>query len=286
MDLGLTYSLGWVNHWALCGLREAAFAARELGRTDEARTLQAEADDLKRAIETLRESRSEEYYSWDRTANSLLWPTRAWEETPERVRPGFDAWWDANRASAEAYAPEPYWLYFEFAQAHNALLFGERERAWQVIEYRLRHQDLPGLYGWREGKDGVGTQNAVYGVTLIPQLRGCHTVESITPHGWSAAEMWLLQRAVLVEEWQDGVLLFAGVPRHWLTPGGHVSFKRFPTWYGRLSAELRIDADGHTAVVTVSGLKPETSVRVRLPGAEVTFASGDRPSCVHVDLPW
>ena len=26
----ITYALGWVNHWALCGLREAAYAAREL----------------------------------------------------------------------------------------------------------------------------------------------------------------------------------------------------------------------------------------------------------------
>ena len=50
MDFGLSSSLGWVNHWAFCGLREAAYAAHELGLPDEAGALQAEAEDLKLAI--------------------------------------------------------------------------------------------------------------------------------------------------------------------------------------------------------------------------------------------
>jgi hypothetical protein len=91
-------------------------------------------------------------------------------------------------------------------------------------------------------------------------------VAYITPHGWSAAEMRLLRRAVLVEEWQGSILLFAGVPRYWPMPGEHLSFKDFPTWYGRARAELRIDADGHTGAVTVAGLRPGTAMRVRLPG--------------------
>ena len=77
---------------------------------------------------------------------------------------------------------------------------------------------MPGLYGWREGKDGVGTENAVQGATLIPLMRGCQKMDSITPHGWSQAELWLLQRAALVEEWQDGLLLFSGVPRPGCSP--------------------------------------------------------------------
>jgi hypothetical protein len=283
MDHGLTGSLGWVNHWALCGLHEAAYAARELGRDEDADAYDAEALALRQALETLRETR-QEYFAWERTVNSLLWPTRAWEETPDRVRPGFDAWWEANRGSAEAYAPEPYWLYFEFAQAHNALLFGERERAWQAIAYRLRHQDVPGLYGWREGQDGVGTANAVYGVTLIPQLRGCHRVDNITPHGWSAAEMWLLQRAVLVEEWQDGLLLFAGVPRHWLAPNAVVAFRDFPTWFGRVSAELQVDGAGRRAFVTVSGVAAGTQIALKLPGCSRTGTCDDGPLSLTVEL--
>jgi hypothetical protein len=104
----------------------------------------------------------------------------------------FQRWWQANRLREGVFTPEPYWLYFESAQAHNALLFGDRDIPWQVIDYRLSHQDVPGLFGLREGGDGVGTDNAVLGVTLINQLRGCHIYDDTTPHGWSHAEFWLL----------------------------------------------------------------------------------------------
>jgi hypothetical protein len=268
MDHGVSHSVGWVNQWALCGLLEAAYAARELGITSDATAYEGEASQLRVALETYSACHPE-FFALERTVNSLLWPTRAWAHDPERIRAGFDAWWRCHRSADDDYRPEPYWLYFEFAQAHNALLLGWRERAWRVIEYRLRRQDLPGLYGWREGGHGVGTENATAGVTLIGQLRGCHRFESITPHGWSQAEMWLLQRAVLVEEWDDELLLFAGVPQDWLKPGAKLGFSGLPTWYGRATAHLAVDADGSRVRVSVSGLAPEAPIRLCLPGQEI-----------------
>jgi hypothetical protein len=265
MDHGVAHALGWVNHWALCGLREAAFAARELGFPMDAAVYDTEADELQVAVETYAEQRPD-FFDLERTMCSLLWPTRAWEETPQRVLPSFDAFWRRRRGGDGGYVPEPYWLYFELAQAHNALLLGQPQRAWQALRYRLDHQDLPGLYGWREGGQGVGTQNAVYGVTLINQLRGCQRYDSITPHGWSQAEMWLLQRAMLVEEWGQGLLLFAGAPGHWLQPGAVVSFRNLPTWYGKASAELRVDEHARMAAVTATGLRTDVHVRVNLAG--------------------
>jgi hypothetical protein len=278
-------AVSWVNHWAICGLREAAYAARKLGLESDAATYGTEASELKGALEAFIE-RTPTYFEWERTVNSLLWPCRVWEDDPQSIAPGFSAWWDAHRgAGDDDYQPEPYWLYFELAQAHNALLLGHRERAWRVVQYRLRHQDLPGLYGWREGGDGVGTQNATQGVTLIPQLRGCHRFPSITPHGWSQAEMWLLQRAVLVEEWQGGLLLFAGVPSCWLTPNSRVAFRNLPTWYGNVSAELLVDEQARSAAVKASGIAAGTNVRVQLPTYETEATSGDDGSLsIHVEL--
>jgi hypothetical protein len=273
MDHGIAYSLGWINHWALCGLHEAAYAAAELGLEENAGRYHEEASALQAALATY-SARTPSYFDLERTVNSLLWPTRAWANDLDRVKSGFDSWWDRHRGDGETYRPEPYWLYFELAQAHNALLFGWRERAWQVIQYRLAHQDLPGLYGWREGGAGVGTENAVHGVTLVNQLRGCQRFESITPHGWSQAEMWLLQRAILVEEWQDGLLLFAGVPSDWLVPNASVGFGDFPTWYGKASAQLQVDRHGQNAAITISGIAPGTPVWVRLPGQEVAAVAG------------
>lgn len=258
-------AISWVNHWAICGLREASYAARQLGQISDAERYQAEAESLFQALTTY-QSVHPEFYTWERTTTSLLWPTRVWEATPDLVQPGFDHWWETHRGTDEVhYQPEPYWLYFELAQAHNALLFGERDRAWWALRYRIENQDLPGLYGWREGGHGVGTENAVDGVTLIKQLRGCHRFESITPHGWSQAELWLLQRGMLVEEWQGGLLLFSGVPRQWLTPDARIIFRHFPTWYGKVDASLVVTSDGKRANLHLSGIHPGTRLQIALP---------------------
>jgi hypothetical protein len=280
MDGGVNYSLGWVNQWAVCGLREAAFAAHELNHPREVRACLNEADDLQQAL--LRYTLANpSFFDTTRTVSSLVWPTRAWANNLDEARRGFDAWYTHHRETGGNFKPEPYWLYFEAAQAHNALLFGERERAWQVIDYRLRHQDLPGLYGWREGKDGIGTENAVQGATLIPLVRGCQKMDSITPNGWSQAELWLLQRAALVEEWQDGLLLFSGIPQTWLQPGARVAFRGLPSWYGTISAELEVDASGQTARVSVTGPSYNTPLTLRLPGSEIqTLMSREAFTCV------
>jgi hypothetical protein len=268
MDHGVEHAVGWINHWALCGLHEAAFAARELGLIAEAVSYETEASDLKLALVSFSEN-SANFFKLERTVNSLLWPTRAWDNALPLVTARFNDWWQEFRGADGAYQPEPYWLYFEMAQAHNALLMGQRERAWQVIQYRLDHQDLPGLFGWREGGNGVGTENAVYGVTLINQLHGCHKFESITPHGWSQSEMWLLQRATLVEEWQTGLLLFSGIPAHWLHAGSWIAFRNFPTWYGNITSELLVNDTGRQANITISGVTLGTPLKICLPGQEV-----------------
>lgn len=272
MDFGVDYSLGWVNQWAICGLREAAFAARELGRSEDADAFSAEADDLLRALQEYTLDHPA-FFEHDRTTNSLLWPTQAWAGHLDLIRDPFNRWWDNNRGDGDHFKAEPYWLYFEEAQAHNALLMGQRERAWTAMDYRLRHQDLPGLFGWREGGEGVGTENAVRGVTLIPFLRGCHKFDSITPHGWSQAEMWLLQRAMLVEEWNNGLLLFAGVPKHWLTPGARITVGGFSTAFGRIDASLIIAMDGKNAEIEYSGINQGTGVEIRLPGMNIPTIS-------------
>ena len=283
MDHGVAYSLGWVNHWAICGLREAAFAAGVLDKDADARGYCAEADDLQAALLRFAE-RTPAFFEYERTVNSLLWPTRAWESAMPQAEQGFDTWYQANREPGGVFKPEPYWLYFESSQAHNALLFGQRQRAWQVVDYRLRHQDLPGLYGWREGGEGVGTENAVHGVTLIPMLRGAQKFDSITPHGWSQSELWLLQRALLVEEWGDGLLLFAGVPPEWLKPGMRVAFRDFPTWYGKASATLQVDSTGRTASIQVYGLAPGTAITIRLPQHAVTRRLGEQALALQINL--
>lgn len=285
MDHGIDYALGWVNQWALAGWRGAAFAARELGETADAERFEREADELQSALEAYARTHAD-YFTHERTVNSLLWPTRAWETSSmiETVESAFEVWWQANRVDDGVFTPEPYWLYFEAAQAHNALLFERRDILWQVLDYRLNHQDVPGLYGWREGGDTVGTENAVFGVTLINQLRGCQIFDNITPHGWSQAELWLLQRAILVEEWQNGLRVFSGVPDRWLIPGGRVSFQNFPTAYGTITGQLQVTDDGGQVAVMLTGVMPGTPVQLRLASARLDTVAGQDTLTATLDL--
>ncbi len=85
--------------------------------------------------------------------------------------------------------------------------------------------------------------------------------------------MWLLQRAVLVEEWQDGLLLFAGVPPKWLQAGASIAFRNFPTAYGRVSASLKVAQDGTSAQVRVESTSVNTLLRVSLPGQSIETVS-------------
>jgi hypothetical protein len=265
MDHGIHYALGWVNHWSLCGLREAAFAARELGFSEDATRYEGEAQALQQAFDQF-VNNNPWLLQEERTVNSLFWPSRAWYHAEDRsiAIDAFQNWWRNKRFKDAEFIPEPYWLYFEAAQAHNALLIGDPQPAWQVVDYRMSHQDLPGLYGLREGGDGVGTDNAVNGVTLIKQLRGCQKFDSITPHGWSQAEFWLLQRAILVEEWEDGLMIFAGIPSSWLCSNAHIAFRNFPTTYGCVTAEMHVSADSKAAQIILTGVEPGTPVRLRL----------------------
>ncbi len=273
MDHGVDYSVGWINQWALCGLDQAVLAAESLGQLEDATAFRKEATELRDALRTYA-TEHPEYFQFERTMNSLLWPTQTWER--QDIETQFNAFWCTEREADGQYQPEPYWLYFEFAQAHNALLLGQRKRAWQVLDYRLAHQDVPGLYGFREGRDGVGTENAVHGVSLISQLRGCQKFDNITPHGWSQAELWLLQRAMMVTEEKTCLRLFSGVPEAWLKPGQKIAFEGFPTLHGKVDASINID-DTTRYRIAVTGVQAGIEIAIDLPHQDYRTISDGTP---------
>lgn len=253
---------GETNQWCICGLQEAAYAARELGFLPDAESFEQEADELKTALERYME-REPRFFEWERNVNSLIWPTRTWEYETEKVEDGFKKWWKVERGTESTYIPERFWIHFELGQIHNALMLGLREQSWQGLKYRLENQDVPGLYGWREYGGGFEEAgNAVNGVSIIKQLRGCTKFDKITPHGWCSAEMWLLQRGMLVEEWRNGLNLFAGVPDEWLKPSAEISFSGFATWYGNVSAKLVCDSRGKIESAAADGILYGTTVRL------------------------
>jgi hypothetical protein len=86
----------------------------------------------------------------------------------------------------------PLWTYFEVATAHQELLLGHPNRAWNDLEWFWRNQASPGLFVWWEGQ---GEENS-FG--RWERAMGWVKPPHVTPHYWTSAEMALLQLSMLV----------------------------------------------------------------------------------------
>jgi hypothetical protein len=111
--------------------------------------------------------------------------------------------------------PPPGSHYFTVAEAHQWLLLGRPDRVWQTLNWLWAQQPQPGLFTLWEG---AGEENS-FG--LWKSFRGWVRPENVTPHYWTAAEMLLLQLAMLAETQTgpDGeeLIVGAGVPASWLS---------------------------------------------------------------------
>ena len=77
----------------------------------------------------------------ERDVVAAIWPCEWSSPEEEAVRRVFNAWWHTTRCPNGVYNPERLWTYFPVGEAHNYLLLGQRERAWQthrVVLCRIR----------------------------------------------------------------------------------------------------------------------------------------------------
>ena len=222
MDMGIR--IFWINSFAYLGLRRAAICAAALG-LDGSRYDQ-EADRMKEALL----KKVPEHFGKDpRDINSAFWPTGWAPKDNEGILNAFEAFWDTERCPNNTYTREPLWTYFEAGQAHNYLLLGQRDRAAVTVETFLKVHTAPGLYTYPEGKDDENSS------LLWQRTRGWDQIKYVTPHGWTAAEVFTLLRDCLAREDGDKLILGSGVPKDWMT--NPFSVKDMPTYFGKLSFE-------------------------------------------------
>jgi hypothetical protein len=246
------YPILYVNATAYNGLMHAARLARRLGHQASAAAYTRQAYALKAAWHAefmkprLQKSQEAAYYvpemvrtaleesalrrnlriasNWiednhnDRTLASAQWPTWMLADSSDLKKAylsELNQRWHASRDAAGGYLQRPEWTYFEFAQAHQWLLLGHPDKAWETLDWFLRHQSSAGLYSWWEG---VGEENTSH---LWPMFRGWIKPGNVTPHYWTAAEGLMLQLDMLayVDESkpQRPLVIGAGVPVAWLS---------------------------------------------------------------------
>jgi len=270
----------WDDFWCVRGLRDAAYAARALGRADDARWISAEADSLMDAtVSSIRETTAKHSIGYipngpdevtssamARGTSCALWPCGVLDPADHLTRASFDTYW---RKWIEPYGggfvhKGHYWPYAGLDLAQGYLMLGERERAWRILDWTLSHDPTDGFYAWPEGMS----------------RHGLGLAEGDMPHGWMCAAYISLLRNVLVRESGPDLLLLSGVPKHWLRPGSVIEIEGFPTEFGRVS--YRAQAFGGVLKLTISGARPNGSYRVCLPGREIVLPTYTRTA--HIRL--
>jgi hypothetical protein len=243
------FPLFWVNGFAYLGLRRAALCARALGRDGSA--FDREADMLREALVRYA---AEAFGKNDRDVTSALWPTGWADKDDPVVRERFEAFWNRVRCPGGRFTPETSWTYFEAGQAHNRLLLGERDRAWKSIEHFLANHTAPGLFTYPEATDGNTSM-------LWKRTRGWDDIEYVTPHGWTAAELFLLLRDCLAREDGDKLVIGSGIPSAWLDHDFEA--RELPTHFGRTT--LRYEKASRTLHVSTER-RPPGGILCELPG--------------------
>lgn len=241
----------WVNAFSYLALRRAAQAARTLGYHDT--WYDAEAEELHRALVTKSKT---DFGKNDRDPNSAFWPT-GWADPQDPViAAGMEKFWNEVRFPNGKHSPELLWTYFEGGQAHNYLLMGRRDRAWVSIEMFLSQHIAPGLYTYSEGHEDENS------CLQWQRTRGWDKIRFVTPHGWTAAELFLLLRDCLAREVDETLVIGSGIPETWMTKP--FSVKNLPTYFGR--ASFAYDPAKRTLTASVERL-PKGGVRSELPGS-------------------
>ena len=256
----------WDDLWAVTGYREAAFAARELGMTADEVDFESRADDLQLALlhsVGLVQARTglgvvpngpEDVASsaMVRGTTPALWPVRSLQGDRAQVvlETSFGAYYQAwlqPEGGGYRHVEGTLWPYGGLGIAHAMLRLGLLQPTWQVLDWTLNHQTLPGTYAWGEGI------NATNGGLELGDM----------PHSWAAAELISLLRDLVVAEHDGWLDVNPGIPDNWLEPGKHVALRNAPTEYGlvnvslsRLDAELKVQLDG----------APPLGWRLRVPG--------------------
>lgn len=211
----------WINSFAYMAMKRAAFCASELGV--DASAYEQEAKEIHMA---LIRNVEKEFGKDERDVNSAFWPGEWAERSDKIIKERFDSFWEKVRWPNGIHSPEKEWTYFECGQAHNYMLLGEREKAWVTIEWFLSHHTSQGLYTYSEAIDGNTA-------LLWPRTRGWDDVNYVTPHGWTAAELFHLLRDSLIREENGELIIGSGIPKNW--EGKSFSVKKIPTYFGKIS---------------------------------------------------
>ncbi len=243
LEVGQGMHMFYMNGFAILGLREAADAARALGRSDDAELFLAEADDLQRCLlrafqETFKRTGLYDGHLWFGIEpqgvgmygfwahNCLVWPCRSIDPhhplltaTWRKMERMSNTWGGGLHSEGEG----SFWPYIGADRAVSYLLRGEPERA---LDYFCAFTDTAGgTLSWGEGYANV-------------------IAAGDQPHFWADGQWLNLFRQLMVFEDGQDLWITPALFRRWHTDGRHVQAEGLATHFGRLDLDIRSDEQG------------------------------------------
>jgi hypothetical protein len=234
----------WDDFWALQGLKDAAAMAELLGDRSEAARLATLRDDFCRDLYASLDATiarhgidfvpgSVEFGDFDPAATAIaLSPIGEAHRLPRpAIDRTFDKYMEGFRERASGAVAWNNYSAYEVRIVGALLRLGRRKDALELAEFLLADRRIRCWNQWPE----ISWRDP-QGPSFIGDL----------PHTWISGEYILAIRSLFAYERETdaALVIAAGIAEAWLADGFELAVENLPTWYGKLSYSLRLEAAG------------------------------------------
>lgn len=228
----------WDDFWALRGYADAAFLARSLGMTDDARRLEAQrAQFAQEVVNSLRRVIGEKRIDFipgaadlgdfDATSTTIVLAPGAGplDLPPGLLESTFERYWSEFVARRDGVRPWKDYTPYEWRDVGAFVRLGWRERAQQAVQYFMADRKPPPWNQWPE---------------VIGRLPREARFIGDLPHGWVASDFIrsALDLFAYERDSDAAIVLAAGIPMSWLDKRG-IRVSGIRTAYGSLGYTLQ-----------------------------------------------
>ncbi|HLP18562.1 MAG TPA: hypothetical protein VK470_20050, partial [Bacteroidota bacterium] len=257
----------WDDFFILRGLKDAADIARVLGHTALEKEFAAERDDFKTDLyASMRQAMKNknidyipgcaELGDFDATSTTIgIMPAGELGNIPEpALHNTFDkyfSYFTARRLDSlkwQNYTP------YENRTIGSFVYLDEKERAQEAMKFFM-HDRRPAAWNhWAE---------VVWHDSATPKFIGD------MPHTWVGSDFIRSVRAMFVyeREYDDALVVGAGIPEAWISDPSGVSVERLPTYYGTVSYTIKRTSRLHVAIALSADFKkiPNGKIVIKSP---------------------
>ena len=264
----------WDDLWAVAGLKAAALAATELGLSSDARYAYGLSEEMMRDMRA----------SWSSVARRLgreVIPISPFRDVDagsigilaavyplELVDPAEPAIENTVSELVER-------CFHRDTHYHGIMHCGINPyMSMHVAQYYLRRRDPYALRIF-ESLISMATPTHTYPEAINPLTGGGSYGDG--HDGWSACDIWMFVRNLLLLEEGDRLALLALPKEEWFSEGSRIVVESAPTYFGEVSYSFTVDADSVKFDLECGFNRPPRSIELNVPFEIVSCSSDGKP---------